>query len=363
MRLREICLSLSRKCGKRDCTISAAIFTILSFALIAIFNSSKDTTDVIRSTNDESLIELTLLPNAKLKGAVCLDGSPPGYHFQKGFGSGSNNWLLHIEGGGWCSSIESCIRRQSTALGSSNYMGPAQFSGIFSQDASHNPGCSAGGLATLIHCDDFREALPNNANVKCLADAAFFIDEKDISGNYTMRSFYRDVAHLQGVMRTLHKDCVSKMEPYKCLFPQEIIKNIKTPVFLVDPAYDFWQIQNILAPDVSDLHQNWTPCKLDIKKCNQNQLEVLQGFRKSLLDAASGFLQNKGGVYINSCFIHCQTWMSSTWHSPNSPRVNNKTIAEAVGDWYFNRRGRRVAVQEIDCPYPCNPTCHNMDFS
>lgn len=29
--------------------------------------------------------------------AVCLDGSLPGYHFQKGFGSGSNNWLLHIE--------------------------------------------------------------------------------------------------------------------------------------------------------------------------------------------------------------------------------------------------------------------------
>lgn len=30
-------------------------------------------------------------------GVVCLDGSSPGYHFQKGFGSGSNNWLLHIE--------------------------------------------------------------------------------------------------------------------------------------------------------------------------------------------------------------------------------------------------------------------------
>ena len=28
---------------------------------------------------------------------VCLDGSSPGYHLQKGFGSGSNNWLLHIE--------------------------------------------------------------------------------------------------------------------------------------------------------------------------------------------------------------------------------------------------------------------------
>jgi len=29
--------------------------------------------------------------------AVCLDGSLPGYHFQKGFGSGSNNWVLHVE--------------------------------------------------------------------------------------------------------------------------------------------------------------------------------------------------------------------------------------------------------------------------
>lgn len=38
-------------------------------------------------------------------------------------------------------------------------------------------GCSAGGLATLIHCDDFRELLPKDATVKCLADAGFFLDE------------------------------------------------------------------------------------------------------------------------------------------------------------------------------------------
>lgn len=38
-------------------------------------------------------------------------------------------------------------------------------------------GCSAGGLATLIHCDDFRKLLPKDATVKCLADAGFFLDE------------------------------------------------------------------------------------------------------------------------------------------------------------------------------------------
>lgn len=49
------------------------------------------------------------------------------------------------------------------------------------------------------------------------------------------------------------------------------------------------------------------------------------GFRNSLLKALTDFQKNKeGGVFINSCFIHCQTWMAETWHGPNSPKINNK---------------------------------------
>jgi hypothetical protein len=29
--------------------------------------------------------------------AVCLDGSPPGYHLQRGFGSGEHSWLVFLE--------------------------------------------------------------------------------------------------------------------------------------------------------------------------------------------------------------------------------------------------------------------------
>ena len=29
--------------------------------------------------------------------AVCLDGSPPGYHFQRGFGSGSRSWIVYLQ--------------------------------------------------------------------------------------------------------------------------------------------------------------------------------------------------------------------------------------------------------------------------
>ena len=37
-------------------------------------------------------------------------------------------------------------------------------------------GCSAGGLATFLHCDDFKSLLPENASVKCLSDAGFFLN-------------------------------------------------------------------------------------------------------------------------------------------------------------------------------------------
>jgi len=28
---------------------------------------------------------------------VCLDGTLPGYHLDRGFGSGANSWLVHLE--------------------------------------------------------------------------------------------------------------------------------------------------------------------------------------------------------------------------------------------------------------------------
>lgn len=49
------------------------------------------------------------------------------------------------------------------------------------------------------------------------------------------------------------------------------------------------------------------------------------GYRRSLLKALKEFQKNKeGGMFISSCFIHCQAWMTETWHAPTSPRINNK---------------------------------------
>jgi len=40
-------------------------------------------------------------------------------------------------------------------------------------------GCSAGGLTTILHCDNFKALLPSEANVKCVPDAGYFINVYD----------------------------------------------------------------------------------------------------------------------------------------------------------------------------------------
>lgn len=58
---------------------------------------------------------------------------------------------------------------------------------------------------------------------------------------------------------------------------------------------------------------------------------MYSGFRNSLLQALSDFQQMKNvGMFINSCYIHCQTW-TETWHGPNSPKLNNKVMLK-----YYN---------------------------
>ncbi|KAL6614026.1 hypothetical protein ACP70R_036296 [Stipagrostis hirtigluma subsp. patula] len=365
------------------------------------------------------LVELTLLAGAHKKGAVCLDGSPPAYHLQRGFGSGSRNWLVNIEGGAWCNTTETCSQRKMTDLGSSKFMKAIEFNGILSNKRSQNPdfynwnrvdirycdgasfagdgevddqdgtklffrglriweaivdelmekgmdnarqallaGCSSGGLATLLHCDNFHARFPPEVPVKCLSDAGFFLDAKDLSGERFMRSLINGVVQLQNVKKVLPKNCLAKKDRTKCFFAAELVKSIITPTFILNSGYDSGQIVFVLVPDESYQGQSWSSCKADIRNCSSSQLDVLHGYRKKFISELKvAEAKMDWGLFIDSCFTHCQTPFKISWHSQNSPRLGNKTIAEAVGDWYF---GRSQEVKLVDCEYPCNPTCSSQ---
>lgn len=369
--------------------------------------------------NRPLMVGLTLIPSAAAKGAVCLDGSLPGYHLHRGYGSGANSWLIQLEGGGWCDTIRNCVYRKTTRHGSSRYMEKfVQFTGILSNKASENPdffnwnrvkirycdgasfsgdsqneaaklyfrgqriwlaameelmsqgmryskqallsGCSAGGLASILHCDDFRALFPSTTRVKCLSDAGLFLDSLDVAGGRTMRRLFAGVVHLQGVAPHLPSSCTNHLNPILCFFPQNLISSIKTPLFLVNAAYDSWQLQASLAPASADPHGHWYSCKLNNAHCSVPQIQFLQGFRRQMLHSVRVFAKSrKNGYFINSCFAHGQSERQDTWFGPGSPHIGNKGIADSVGNWFFDRLDTKV----LDCPYPCDRTCHNLVFA
>lgn len=364
------------------------------------------------------MVPLTLIHGADAKGAVCLDGTLPGYHLHPGYGSGANSWLIQLEGGGWCNTVRSCVYRKTTRRGSSNYMEKKlPFTGILSSRAEENPdffnwnrvklrycdgasfagegenkasklifrgqriwlagieelmskgmrqanqallsGCSAGGLASILHCDGFREMFPKTTKVKCLSDAGFFLDVTDVSGGHTLRNMFQGVVSIQNVGKNLPQSCTNHMDPTSCFFPQHLVANIKTPLFLLNAAYDAWQLQASLAPPSADPHGSWHECKMNHEKCTASQIQFLQDFRNQMVSSVKSFSMSKeNGLFINSCFAHCQTERQDTWFSDDSPLIKGKGIAQSVGDWYFDR----VREDAIDCPYPCDTTCHNLVF-
>ncbi|GAB4835585.1 Pectin acetylesterase 12 [Ancistrocladus abbreviatus] len=364
------------------------------------------------------MVGLTLIQGAAPKGAVCLDGTLPGYHWHRGFGSGANSWLVQLEGGGWCNDHSTCVYRKKTRRGSSDYMEKEiPFTGILSNKPEENPdfynwnrvkvrycdgasfagegqdeasqlyyrgqriwsaameelmekgmryadqallsGCSAGGLASILHCDEFRNLFPGRTKVKCLSDAGLFLDVMDVSGGHTLRKFFQGVVTLQGVAKNLPPSCTNHLDPTSCFFPQNIIESVKTPLFLLNAAYDAWQVQASLAPPAADPHNEWHDCKLNHARCSASQIQFLQRFRHEMLNAVRGFsISQQNGLFINSCFAHCQSERQDTWFADDSPVLQNKPVAITVGDWYFDRS----RVKLIDCQYPCDNTCHNLVF-
>ncbi|PWZ27481.1 Pectin acetylesterase 9 [Zea mays] len=111
------------------------------------------------------------------------------------------------------------------------------------------------------------------------------------------------------------------------------------------------QFHHILASPSSDPGGYWSRCKSDPGGCSATQIATLQGLRSGMLTSLrQSESKPKAGVFINSCFAHCQSGALANI-------VEFQKIAEVVGDWYFERG----AAVEIDCAYPCDSqSCRNL---
>ncbi|XP_071730468.1 pectin acetylesterase 8-like isoform X2 [Rutidosis leptorrhynchoides] len=350
-------------------------------------------------------VNLTILQSAVAKGAVCLDGSPPAYQLDKGFGDGVNSWLVDLQWGGWCDSVQDCIARvnMSNGLGSSKFMSEFDFTGILSNQKNLNPnfynwnrvymrycdgssftgdvdkvdpvnnlhfrgarvfdviieelltlgmkdaqnalltGCSAGALASILNCDKFRGFLPSSTRVKCVPDAGYFAHVKDLSGKYLTSQYYDRIVTLHESAKRLPSGCTSSMKPGLCFYPQFVTPYINTPIFILNSAYDTWQVDYILSPNAADPNGGFTKCKTNLSECSATQIKRLEVTAKKATN----------GIFINTCYTHCQSETQSAWLGDPALKLGNKTMSGAVGDWFYDKSEFRKVDNKNVSPHYC----------
>ena len=71
-----------------------------------------------------------------------------------------------------------------------------------------------------------------------------------------------------------------------------------------------------------------------------------------LLQLSPALNSSSTGIFADSCLIHCQTLQDLPWATYT---VGGQTMRESFEDWYFEKTSAKS--QEIDCAFPCNPTC------
>ncbi|KAL3634024.1 hypothetical protein CASFOL_021078 [Castilleja foliolosa] len=355
---------------------------------------------------DKKRINLTYITNAVEKQAVCNDGSPAAYYYDPGFGEGVNNWIIFLRGGSWCNSTEYCGYRLRTPLGSSKYINPtATFEQIRSANRTTNPdfynwhrilvmycdgssfmgnachpritsrgarifdvlieemlekgmanannailaGDSAGGLAALLHCDEFRALLHRTGRVKCLIDSGFFAHAPKLHGAQRRAEYFAGVAAYHGFTNKLPSSCTSRMNASLCIFPENFIKNIQTPLFLLEAKFDIFQMAY-----VSD-EPNYLNCIMNLTLCTHSHFQTMRDYGVAVTELLQEIRDSSSiGMFVHPCLRHGHFQEKSGWGW--SYKLRNKTIAEAIGDWYYDRSG---PFQEIDSDheFPLSLNC------
>ncbi|XP_042013847.1 pectin acetylesterase 8-like isoform X2 [Salvia splendens] len=352
-------------------------FKIILYVLVFIISH-------VDGQNASQQLSITFIADAITKGAVCLDGTPGAYYFSKGFGDGINSWMIFLPGGAWCATNEGCLNKSSTDLGSNKNPPPLPLGTFQSTNKTINPdfynwnivqirycdgasfmadveavnpetnlhlrgrriftsvieelkstqgmsnaenalliGNSAGGLATILNCDRFHSFLPGACRVKCISDSGFFIRAEHLRGAQDNAiDNFRKVVLFHELAQFLPESCTQRLAPELCFFPENVVNDIRTPLFLLNSDFDKYQISELVVPNKVD----WNNCTAEFSKlssCTENQQHIIMDFQTTFLETLEKLDDNPSrGLFITSCYVHDFIYKPSNWQ--RIPTLQNK---------------------------------------
>lgn len=353
------------------------------------------------------------LQNADRQGAVCLDGSTPGYFLRKGSGGGSKKWIIYLQGGAWCDSEKSCLGRSRMNLGSSFFFDPVLNPGgllsskkddnqkFYNWNVAYLPYCdgssfsgnrsdpvevggsllyfrgfrildatitellsstslaestqvvfsgtSAGGLAVMLHADFVRSKLPKKVHFRALADSGFFLDSSSRK-NKGHPKFRKEMQN----MFKLH-DCTDGV-PQKCAdeMPGKDLWKCIFPQYFLKFVKSKMFIVNPLY-DSWQLQHIWEiDCASTPYSCTKKEVKQIKKFRRATLRAMAPVFEKPNlGLFADSCVDHGQVVFSNRWNSIAVRKTD--TISSSFIKWLKSPSKRKYFIDKDK--YPANPTC------
>lgn len=348
---------------------------------------------------------------ARAAGALCLDGSSPGYHIDV---RNTSKLLLFLQGGAWCDSAESCASRAKTPLGSSlswpKVSSPAH--GMFDASPEVNPffhdftkvyvlycdggafsgdrqeelkgpggevlylrgrrilthlinnilvklsssslsevlltGCSAGGQAALLQGDYVRSLLPSGIRYGVIPIAGHFLDLPSLGGS-------REFSLLMNKTALLHNASSSSFP--SSLLPEAVFPHVASRVFIHMPLYDTWSLLNLMLGPSASSSSEWRSCISSLSSCSSLHIQTMHArwtheLLRSVL-SSSAFWRPDHGCFFSSVLTHCGV-LGDPW---TQERVGGVAAAVAWGQWFYDlstiNRHFGCLLHETP-PYQCN---------
>ncbi|XP_031108750.1 pectin acetylesterase 11-like [Ipomoea triloba] len=113
-------------------------------------------TTPLQAQTPDDIVPISWVQNVIVKGAVCLDGTPSAYYYEQGQGDGANNWLVFLQGGGWCVNQTDCFNRATYGKSSGstkNISLTFTFRDFLSNNPTNNPDFYNWNRVYVPYCD------------------------------------------------------------------------------------------------------------------------------------------------------------------------------------------------------------------
>ena len=202
-------------------------------------------------------------------------------------------------------------------------------------------GGSAGGLATFLHADSWRDAIlasSPNAKVVAVPDSGFFLNYNASAHRAPYGASMRWVFDRGNGTGGVPPACLAAnpSDPALCMFAEVVSRTMATPTLAQQSTYDSYQVGSILeVPDSN------------VSAINAYGRLVAARVQADLIATSPNH-----GVFLDSCFHHVEEW--------NDITIEGATISQALAEFYgsVGKPGaKRVWAQGQ--AYPCAACCKN----